>query len=72
MNDPFLVGAPDSASMAAAARVRVLMGWQGTPPEVFLKQTDGLSQLQAEAVVKACHPPAGWRAWVARLRGYLA
>lgn len=72
MTDPFLIGAPDDASMAAAARVWVAMSSKGTPAEAFLKQADGLSQLQAESVVKACHPPAGWRAWVARLKGFLA
>ena len=72
MSDPWLEGAPDTASMIAAARVYVAMGHKGIPQETFLKRMDGLSQHQAEAVVKACHPPTGWRAWVARLKGYLA
>jgi hypothetical protein len=72
MSDPWLEGAPDTASMIAAVRVRMCMGNAGTPPEAFLKRADGLSQHQADAIVKACHPPTGWRAWVARLRGYLA
>ena len=72
MTDSFLVGAPDNASMIAAARVRMLMEQGNWSSAAFLKHTDGLSQHQAETVVKACHPPTGWRAWVARLRGYLA
>ena len=70
--DRWLDGAPDNASMIAAVRVRMARSGTGTPPEAFLKRADGLSQHQAEAVVKACHPPTGWRAWIVRLKGYLA
>ena len=70
--DPWLEEAPDNASMIAAVRVRICMGRAGMSSEAFLKRADGLSQHQAETVVKACHPPTGWRAWVARLKGYLA
>ena len=57
MTDSFLVGAPDNASMIAAARVRMLMEQGNWSSAAFLKHTDGLSQQREGFMIFALKLP---------------